>query len=63
MKYILDISCLDTYSSGAKQRILSLYSELIKTNKKKKFVIFYTSFEKIKDFFKFSKCSFCKKSN
>ncbi len=60
MKYILDISCLDTYSSGAKQRILSLYSELIKTNKKKKFVIFYTSFEKIKDFLNFPNVHFVK---
>ena len=36
MTYILDISCLDRYSSGAKQRFLSLYSELIRLNKKKK---------------------------
>ena len=41
MNYILDISCLDTYSSGAKQRFLSLYSELIKDNKKKKNLLFF----------------------
>ena len=38
MNYILDISCLDELSSGAKQRFLNLYSVLISTNKKKKFV-------------------------
>ena len=35
MRYILDISTLDNSASGAKQRFLSLYSELIKKNKKK----------------------------
>ena len=35
MNYILDVSCLDAYSSGAKQRFITLYSELIKLNKKK----------------------------
>ena len=58
MTYILDISCLDRYSSGAKQRFLSLYSELIRLNKKKKFVIFYTSFFEIKKIFKFSNVVF-----
>ena len=44
MKYVLDISCLDKYSSGAKQRFLSLYTELIKINKNKIFLIIYTDF-------------------
>ena len=35
MRYILDISTLDNSASGAKQRFLSLYSELIKKKKKK----------------------------
>lgn len=60
MNYILDISCLDTYSSGAKQRFLSLYSELIKDNKKKKFIIFYTSFDKIKSILKYPNVNFIK---
>ena len=37
MQYVLDVSCLDSYSSGAKQRFLSLYSELVKNSKKKIF--------------------------
>ena len=60
MDYILDISCLDTYASGAKQRFLSLYSELIKVNKKKKFVIFYTSFDKIKNILNYPNVDFVK---
>ena len=47
-KNILDVSTLNLYSSGAKQRFLSLYSELIKNNKKKNFIIIFTSFEKVK---------------
>ena len=41
MKYVLDISCLDKYSSGAKQRFLNFYTELIKSEKKKNFLIIY----------------------
>ena len=51
MKYILDISCLDELSSGAKQRFLNLYSSLIKTNNKKKFVIIYTKFKEVRKIF------------
>ena len=43
MKYILDVSTLDAYSSGAKQRFLNLYSGLIKTNKNKHFFIIHSS--------------------
>ena len=42
MSYVLDVSCLDAYSSGAKQRFINLYSELIKLNKKKNFLIIYS---------------------
>ena len=42
MNYILDVSCLDAYSSGAKQRFITLYSELIKLNKKKIFIIIHS---------------------
>ena len=37
MHHVFDISCLDMHASGAKQRFLSLYSEIIKKNKKKFF--------------------------
>ena len=51
MKYILDVSTLDAYSSGAKQRFLNLYSGLIKANKNKQFFIihstYYTEVKKI----------------
>ncbi len=42
MNYILDVSCLDAYSSGAKQRFITLYSELIRLNKKKIFIIIHS---------------------
>ncbi len=42
MSYVLDVSCLDAYSSGAKQRFINLYSELIKINKKKNFLIIHS---------------------
>ena len=60
MKYLLDISCLDTYSSGAKQRVLTLYSELIKANRDSKFLVIYTSFTNIKKIFKYPNVSFKK---
>lgn len=60
MKYVLDISCLDTYSSGAKQRVLTLYTELIKANKNNKFLVIYTSFTNIKSIFKFPNVTFKK---
>ena len=60
MKYVLDISCLDTLSSGAKQRFLSLYSELIKINKKKNFVIIYTTFENVKKIINYPNVIFIK---
>ena len=39
MYCVLDVSTLDTFSSGAKQRFVNIYRELIKHNKKKKFLI------------------------
>ena len=60
MKYILDISCLDRLSSGAKQRFLSLYSQLIKSNKKKNFVIIYTTFTDVKKIINYSNVLFVK---
>ncbi len=62
MQYVLDVSCLDSYSSGAKQRFLSLYSELVKNSKKKNFLIIYTSFDNIKDYFNYPNVAF-KKNN
>ena len=60
MKYILDISCLDNYSSGAKQRFLSLYKELIKTNKNKSFLLIYSNFSNIKKNFNYPNVFFIK---
>ena len=60
MKYILDVSCLDELSSGAKQRFLNLYSALINTNKKKKFVIIYTTFYDVKKILNYPNVSFVK---
>ena len=60
MKYILDISCLDELSSGAKQRFLNLYSILINSNKKKNFIIIYTSFTEVKKILKYPNVSFIK---
>tara|TARA_A100001015_G_C14899687_1_gene675916 strand:+ start:174 stop:746 length:573 start_codon:yes stop_codon:yes gene_type:complete len=60
MRYILDVSTLDNSASGAKQRFLSLYTELIKRNKKKKFLIIYTSFINVKKYFNFSNVTFKK---
>ena len=60
MKYVLDISCLDKYSSGAKQRFLSLYKELIKINKNKIFLIIYTDFTNIKKIFNYPNVFFIK---
>tara|TARA_B100000767_G_scaffold234619_1_gene227515 strand:+ start:183 stop:1295 length:1113 start_codon:yes stop_codon:yes gene_type:complete len=60
MKYILDISCLDELSSGAKQRFLNLYSLLIKTNNKKKFLIIYTKFTNVKKILNYPNVSFVK---
>jgi glycosyltransferase involved in cell wall biosynthesis len=62
MKFILDVSSLDMYASGAKQRFISLYSELIKNNKKKNFLIIYTSFDEVKKYFNYPNVSF-KKNN
>ncbi len=62
MKYVLDVSCLDTYASGAKQRFLKLYSELIKSSKKKNFLIIYTSFNDVKNYFNYPNVTF-KKNN
>jgi len=60
MNYILDISCLDELSSGAKQRFLNLYSALIRTNKNKKFVIIYTTFIDVKKILNYPNVSFVK---
>ncbi len=60
MKCVLDVSSLDIYASGAKQRFLTLYSELIKNNKKKEFLIIYTSFKDVKKYFNYSNVSFKK---
>lgn len=62
MKYVLDVSCLDTYASGAKQRFLKLYSELVRNSKKKNFLIIYTSFEDVKNYFNFPNVTFKKNS-
>jgi glycosyltransferase involved in cell wall biosynthesis len=42
MAYILDVSCLDAFSSGAKQRFIINYSNLIKSNKHKRFYIIHS---------------------
>tara|TARA_B100000787_G_scaffold114955_1_gene85724 strand:+ start:1128 stop:2240 length:1113 start_codon:yes stop_codon:yes gene_type:complete len=60
MKYVLDISTLDALSSGAKQRFLNLYSELIKLNKKKDFVIIYTKFNEVRKIFNYQNVNFIK---
>ena len=44
MYCVLDVSTLDTFSSGAKQRFINLYKELIKLNKKKIFLLIKTKF-------------------
>lgn len=62
MKCVFDVSCLDVYASGAKQRFLSLYSELIKNNKKKEFLIIYTSFNDVKKYLNYPNVTF-KKNN
>lgn len=49
-KNILDVSTLNLYSSGAKQRFLSLYSQLIKGNKKKILQLFILHLKKLKFF-------------
>ena len=60
MQHVFDISCLDMHASGAKQRFLSLYSEIIKKNKKKNFLIIYTSFKDVKKYFNFPNVTFKK---
>ena len=60
MKYVLDVSCLDNYASGAKQRFLKLYSELVKSLKKKNFLIIYTSFKDVKSDFNYPNVTFKK---
>lgn len=60
MMYVFDISCLDTYASGAKQRFLGLYSELIKKNKNKNFLIIYTSFTEVRRYFNYPNVTFKK---
>ena len=60
MYYILDISTLDKYSSGAKQRFLSIYSNLVKSDFKKKFLIIYTTYDDVKKKFNFPNVKFLK---
>lgn len=60
MRYVLDISTLDTFASGAKQRFLTLYSELVKNNKNKDFLIIYTSFIEVKKYFNYPNVFFKK---
>ena len=59
MNYILDVSTLDAYSSGAKQRFVTLYAELIKVNKDKQFFIVHTpDYKEVKKIFNFKNVSF-----
>lgn len=59
MKYILDVTCLDEYSSGAKQRFVSLYSNLIIQNKKNYFFIMHSKqFKHVKKIFNFPNVKF-----
>ena len=60
MYCVLDVSTLDTFSSGAKQRFVNIYRELIKHNKKKKFLIIYTTFNDIVKIFNFPNVKFLK---
>ena len=60
MKNVLDISCLDKYSSGAKQRFLNFYTELVLKEKKKTFIIIYTSEDNLKPFVNFQNVEFKK---
>ena len=60
MYCVLDVSTLDTFSSGAKQRFVNIYRELIKHNKKKKFLIIYTTFDDIVKIFNFPNVKFLK---
>ena len=60
MYYILDISTLDKYSSGAKQRFLSIYSNLIKSDSKKNFLIIYTTYNDVIEKFNFPNVKFIK---
>ena len=59
MKNVLDISCLDKYSSGAKQRFLNFYTELV-LKEKKTFIIIYTSEDNLKPFVNFQNVEFKK---
>ena len=58
--YALDFSCIDSSSSGAKQRIISIYTPIIKNNKNYKFTIIYNDFSDIKEKFKFKNIIFKK---
>ena len=59
MNYILDVSTLDAYSSGAKQRFLNLYSGLLQSNKKKHFFIIHsTDYKDVKKILNFNNVSF-----
>ena len=59
MNYILDVSTLDSNFSGAKQRFINLYVELIKANKDKHFFIIHTKdYKEVKNIFKFKNVSF-----
>ena len=61
MNYILDVSCLDKYSSGAKQRFMINYSSLIKLNKNKNFYIIHSrEYSDVKKFLNYSNLFFIK---
>lgn len=58
--YVLDLSCIDSSASGAKQRILSIYREMIANYKNVKFTLIYTDFKDIKKEFNFPNVNFKK---
>lgn len=58
--YVLDLSCIDSSASGAKQRILSIYKFIIAKNHNVNFTLIYTDFLDIKKKFKFNNVVFKK---
>ena len=58
--YVLDLSCLDSNSSGAKQRILSIYTNLVSLNKNIIFTLITTDINEFKKYFIFDNVIFKK---
>ena len=56
--YVLDLSCIDSSASGAKQRILSIYRSMIAKHHNVDFTLIYTDFPDIKKKFKFNNVIF-----